>query len=97
MIKLVVGNQGISLQLLQLFLFVVICSNATEQNIFRIFRLTFHWNSNSVVLSKLEDFNVSMRTAAEKLMIIDQEYTRPMGLKIKLYLGKIFNFCSSFY
>ena len=52
MIKLVVGNQGISLQLLQLFLFVVICSNATEQNIFRIFRLTFHWHSNSVVLSK---------------------------------------------
>ena len=51
MIKLVVGNQGISLQLLQLFLFVVICSNATEQNIFRIFRLTFHWHSNSVVLS----------------------------------------------
>ena len=82
MIKLVVGNQGISLQLLQLFLFVVICSNATEQNIFRIFRLTFHWHS--------------MRTTAEKLMIIDQEYTRPMGLKIKLYLGKIFNFCSSF-
>ena len=53
MIKLVVGNQGISLQLLQLFLFVVICSNATEQNIFRIFRLTFHWHSNSVVLSKI--------------------------------------------
>ena len=53
MIKLVVGNQGISLQLLQLFLFVVICSNATEQNLFRIFRLTFHWHSNSVVLSKI--------------------------------------------
>ena len=52
MIKLVVGNQGIFLQLLQLFLFVVICSNATEQNIFRIFRLTFHWHSISVVLSK---------------------------------------------
>ena len=63
MIKLVVGNQGISLQLLQLFLFVVICSNATEQNIFRIFRLTFHWHSNSVVLSKrLQRINEDYRS-----------------------------------